>query len=84
MALIIEEKVIESLPITVDPEIVSGTPVFAGTRVPVEALLISVSRDGDGDAGHIVRAHKIGYVTLNGCLLIQPDASRKNAIASRQ
>ena len=39
MALIIEEEVIESLPITIDPEIVSGTPVFAGTRVPVEALL---------------------------------------------
>ncbi len=39
MALIIEEEAIERLPITVDPEIVSGTPVFAGTRVPVEALL---------------------------------------------
>lgn len=39
MALIIEEEAIDSLPITIDPEIVSGTPVFAGTRVPVEALL---------------------------------------------
>ncbi len=39
MALIIEEEAIDSLPITVDPETVSGTPVFAGTRVPVEALL---------------------------------------------
>jgi uncharacterized protein (DUF433 family) len=27
------------LPINIDPEIVSGTPVFAGTRVPVDALL---------------------------------------------
>lgn len=26
-------------PITVDPEIMSGQPVFAGTRVPVETLL---------------------------------------------
>jgi uncharacterized protein (DUF433 family) len=26
------------LPITTDPEIVSGTPVFTGTRVPVRAL----------------------------------------------
>ena len=25
--------------ITVDPEIMSGTPVFAGTRVPVESLI---------------------------------------------
>ncbi len=39
MALIIEEEAIEGLPITIDPDIVSGTPVFAGTRVPVEALL---------------------------------------------
>jgi len=27
-----------SLPIEIDPEIMSGTPVFAGTRVPVETL----------------------------------------------
>ena len=26
------------LPITVDPNIVSGTPVFRGTRVPVQTL----------------------------------------------
>ena len=26
------------LPINVDPEIMSGTPVFEGTRVPIEAL----------------------------------------------
>jgi uncharacterized protein (DUF433 family) len=39
MALIIEEESIDRLPIAIDPEIVSGTPVFVGTRVPVEALL---------------------------------------------
>jgi len=27
------------LPITIDPEIMSGAPVFAGTRVPVETLI---------------------------------------------
>jgi len=27
------------LPVTSDPEIMSGAPVFSGTRVPVEALL---------------------------------------------
>ncbi len=27
-----------SLPITIDPDIVSGTPVFRGTRVPVQTL----------------------------------------------
>lgn len=25
--------------ITVDPQVMSGTPVFAGTRVPVESLI---------------------------------------------
>lgn len=39
MSLVIEEKEINSLPITVDPEILGGTPVFRGTRVPVDALL---------------------------------------------
>jgi uncharacterized protein (DUF433 family) len=39
MVLTIDEEAIENLPITIDPEIASGTPVFAGTRVPIEALL---------------------------------------------
>jgi uncharacterized protein (DUF433 family) len=39
MSLVIEEKEIDQLPITIDPQIVSGTPVFRGTRVPVDALL---------------------------------------------
>ncbi|HEY2867258.1 MAG TPA: DUF433 domain-containing protein [Pyrinomonadaceae bacterium] len=29
----------EDIPITVDPEIMSGVPVFRGTRVPVSAIL---------------------------------------------
>ena len=39
MALVIEENKMASLPITVDPNILGGTPVFIGTRVPVDALL---------------------------------------------
>ena len=39
MTLVIEENEIGSLPITIDPEILSGTPVFRRTRVPVDALL---------------------------------------------
>ncbi len=27
-----------SLPVVIDPEIMSGVPVFAGTRVPVQTL----------------------------------------------
>ena len=38
MSLVIEEEVVNRLPINVDPEIMSGTPVFEGTRVPVDAL----------------------------------------------
>lgn len=40
----------EDLPITIDPEIMSGVPVFTGTRVPISALLenleAGVSLDG--------------------------------------
>jgi len=39
MSLVIEEEVVERLPINIDPEIMSGTPVFEGTRVPVDSLL---------------------------------------------
>jgi uncharacterized protein (DUF433 family) len=39
MSLLIEEETIERLPINIDPEIMSGTPVFEGTRVPVDALI---------------------------------------------
>ena len=28
----------EAIPISVDPEVMSGTPVFRGTRVPVRTL----------------------------------------------
>jgi len=37
MTLVIEEDAVESLPITVNPAIMSGTPVFRGTRLPIEA-----------------------------------------------
>ena len=39
MALVIEDIELCQLPITIDPDIVSGTPVFAETRVPVDALI---------------------------------------------
>lgn len=35
----LDDEQIARLPITVDPEILSGAPVFRGTRVPVAALL---------------------------------------------
>lgn len=39
MPLVIDQRDLDRLPITIDPEIVSGTPVFRGTRVPVDALI---------------------------------------------
>jgi len=39
MTLVIGEKELRELPITIDPDILSGTPVFRGTRVPVDALI---------------------------------------------
>ena len=42
MSLVIEAHEITSLPITVDPEILGGTPVFRGTRVSVDALLTNL------------------------------------------
>lgn len=39
MSVVIEQHEIASLPVTVDPEILGGTPIFRGTRVPVDALL---------------------------------------------
>jgi len=42
MNLVIDEKELKYLPIAIDPEVVSGAPVFKGTRVPVEALLTNL------------------------------------------
>jgi len=33
--------------VTIDPEVMSGTPVFAGTRVPIRTLIDHI-RAGDG------------------------------------
>jgi uncharacterized protein (DUF433 family) len=38
MPLIISDDMIETLPITVDSQVMSGTRVFEGTRVPIDAL----------------------------------------------
>ena len=42
MNLIIDEKELKFLPVTIDADIVSGALVFKGTRVPVEALLTNL------------------------------------------
>ena len=65
MSLVIEEEAVERLPITVDPEIVSGTPLFEGTRVPVDALLNNLA---DG-------------VSLDEFLENFPTVSREQALA---
>jgi uncharacterized protein (DUF433 family) len=39
MSLVIHQSELDRLPITVDPHVISGAPVFAGTRVPVAAFI---------------------------------------------
>jgi len=65
MNVAIEEEAIADLPINIDPEIMSGTPVFAGTRVPVDALTNNLA---DG-------------VSLDEFLENFPSVSREQALA---
>lgn len=64
MTLVIDEKDIKRLPITVDPDVVSGAPVFRGTRVPVEALIANL------EAG----------LTLDDFLMNFPTVTREQAL----
>jgi uncharacterized protein (DUF433 family) len=65
MSLAIEEEAVERLPIKIDPDIMSGAPVFEGTRVPVEALMNNLA---DG-------------VSLDEFLENFPTVSREQAVA---
>ena len=42
MTLVIDEHELRRLPVSIDPEVLSGTPVFTGTRVPVDALIANL------------------------------------------
>ena len=42
MPLVIEEQELMRLPVTIDDDILSGTPVFQDTRVPVDALITNL------------------------------------------
>ena len=64
MSLVIEEQELQQLPITIDPAILSGAPVFKGTRVPVDALITNL------EAG----------LTLDGFLENFPTVTREQAI----
>jgi uncharacterized protein (DUF433 family) len=64
MSLVIEEQELQQLPITIDPGILSGTPVFEGTRVPVDALITNL------EAG----------LTLDGFLENFPTVTRDQAV----
>ncbi len=37
--LVIEDKDLAKLPITINPEVISGTAIFPGTRAPIDALI---------------------------------------------
>ncbi len=42
MTLVIDEHELSRLPVSIDPDVLSGTPVFTGTRVPVDALIANL------------------------------------------
>jgi uncharacterized protein (DUF433 family) len=42
MRLVLDDADLRQLPITIDPEIVSGAPVFRNTRVPVESFITNL------------------------------------------
>ena len=42
LPLVIEEQELKRLPVTIDQDILSGTPVFQRTRVPVDALITNL------------------------------------------
>jgi len=42
MPLVIEEQELMRLPVTIDDDILSGTPVFQDTRVPIDALITNL------------------------------------------
>ncbi|MCB9773986.1 MAG: DUF433 domain-containing protein [Nitrospiraceae bacterium] len=63
-SLVIEEQELQRLPITIDPGILSGAPVFKGTRVPVDALITNL------EAG----------LTLDGFLENFPTVTRDQAV----
>ena len=65
MSFVVEEQTVDNLPITIDPEIMGGTPVFEGTRVPVDALMNNLA---DG-------------VSLDEFLENFPTVSRDQAVA---
>lgn len=65
MSLVIEENEIASLPIAVDPDILGGTPVFRGTRVPIEALL------GNLEAGVSIEEFLENFPTVSREQVIQ-------------
>jgi uncharacterized protein (DUF433 family) len=65
MNVAIREEALAQLPINIDPEIMSGTPVFEGTRVPIDALVNNLA---DG-------------VSLDEFLENFPTVSREQALA---
>lgn len=65
MSVITEITVARSLPVTQHPEVVSGAPVFKGTRVPIATLFEYLSDD----------------YTLEEFLESFPSVSREDAIS---
>ena len=68
MKIVLEGEDLKALPVSVNPDILGGKPVFAGTRVPLEALWNNLA---DG-------------ATLDEFLEWFPTVSREQAAAALQ
>ncbi len=64
------------LPVISDPEIMSGAPVFSGTRVPVEALLDNLA------AGLTIDEFLENFPTVTREQVLRVLEFSKNAIAN--
>ena len=71
---------VQELIISRDPEVMGGTPVFAGTRVPVQALIDELiggrSIDGFREAYPRVEREQIVELLQRVGVLLTPDPER--------
>jgi uncharacterized protein (DUF433 family) len=88
MSLVIEDNEIASLPITVDPDVLSGAPVFRGTRVPVDALLSNLEAGVSIDEflenfPTVSREQALEVIEFSLLKLRSQQSSRVNSMRSR-
>ena len=67
--------------ISVDPDVMSGTPVFTGTRVPAESLIAHI-KGGDTLEDFLEGFPTVSREQAEGFLELAPDTTRPSGQAS--